>query len=342
MKTHPTGEIIISHLPGTASLFKRAWIAYRELFPNLIALTALLGIGAFLNIVIQDGLTSIAQSSPALLQSSVKVINILLNIAITGFYFCFIFAAMIYLVHGWKEGRKMRLDHALKAAAEKYVSLFFVGFVLFLVMNGGLLGVIMPLLFSVWFYFALYVVLLDDERGVAALAKSRYLTHGTFFRVVGRYAVIIALFFFVFSLLRLLLLLPAVGWALFGITFILLVLFGFPFFIVYEYYRYQDLAALKRNLPFTLFAGEKWSIIAWAVLGCIMTFSFWTYDVIGEQGRARFTQTVIVGLADAVLPISKQWNENMERSAGFLEKLRIVEPQTKNDRFGEPTYPNSF
>ena len=100
--------------------------------------------------------------------------------------------------------------------------------------------------------------------------------------------------------------------------------------------------AVKRSLPFTLFTGEKWSIIAWAVLGCIITFSLWTYDVIGAQGRTRFTEIVIVRMNDALLPITRQWNENMERSSGFLQKLRIITPQTENNPAKEPTYPNSY
>ncbi len=342
MKIHPTGEVMIVNLPGTASLLKRTWTAYRELFPNLIALTALFGVGAFLNVVIQDGLTAMVSTSPEILQGLVKVINTVLNAAISGFYFSFIFAAMIYLIHSWKAGKKMHLEEALKAASEKYVSLFLVGFFLFLLMNGGLLGAVMPFLFSIWFYFALYVVLLDDERGLAAIAKSRYLTHGLFFRILGRYVAITAMLVVAFSLLWFLLLVPLVGWALFSIAVVALGLFAFPFFIVYEYYRYEDVAAVKRNVPFTLYAGEKWGIVAWIVLGACMTFSFWTYDVIGEQGRVRFTETVLVRVSDALLPITKQWNENVERSAGFMQKLRITNPATPRDDTREPTYPNSY
>ncbi|MBI4599811.1 hypothetical protein HY732_02720 [Candidatus Uhrbacteria bacterium] len=342
MKIHPTGEVMLLNLPGTASLLKRTWLAYRELFPNLIALTALFGIGAFLNVVIQDGLTSIAGSSPTVLQGLVKVINTLLNAAITGFYFSFIFAAMLYLVHSWKAGKRMRFEDALKAASEKYISLFFVGFLLFLLMNGGLLGVVMPFLFSVWFYFALYVVLFDDERGLAALAKSRYLTHGIFFRVLGRYIAITFLLFGVFSLIWFLLLVPIVGWALFSIAFVVFGLLAFPFFIVYEYYRYLDVAAVQRNLPFSYTAGDKWGIIAWVVLGAIMTFSFWTYDIIGQQGRDRFTEIVIVRINDALLPITKQWNDNIGQSSGFMQKLRIIAPPAKSDESRNPTYPVSY
>lgn len=342
MKTHPTGEVVLLNLPGTASLLLRTWTAYRELFPNLIALTALFGVGAFLNVVIQDGLTAMVSSSPEFFQGLVKVVNTVLNAAITGFYFSFIFAAMIYLVHSWKAGKQMHLEDALKAASEKYVSLFVVGFFLFLIMNGGLLGVVMPFFFSIWFYFALYVVLLEDERGIAALARSRYLTHGIFFRVLGRYVAITTLLFLAFSLLWFLLLVPLVGWALFSIAIVALALFAFPFFIVYEYYRYEDVAALKRSLPFTLYAGEKWALIAWMALGACITVSLWTYDVIGEQGRTRFTETVIVRMSDALLPITKQWNENMEQSAGFLQKLRIVNPVIESGETREPTYPNSY
>jgi len=342
MKTHPTGEVVMINLPGTGSLLARTWAAYRELFPNLIALTALFGIGAFLNVVIQDGLTSIVQESPVFMQGIVKVVNTLLNVAITGFYFSYIFAAMIYLVHSWKAGKKIQLNHALKLAGEKYVSLFVVGFFLYLVMNGGLLGVVMPFFFSVWFYFALYIVLLDNERGIAALAKSRYLINGLFFRVLGRYVAIILMVFIAFSLLWLLLLVPIIGWALFSITFVLLALFAFPFFIVYEYYRYLDVAAVQRSLPFTLFAGEKWGIIVWAILGLIIALSLWTYDVIGEQGRYRFTEKVIVPIADSILPLTNQWNKNMEQSAGILQQLRIITPQTQSETQQQIPYSNSY
>jgi hypothetical protein len=327
MKIRPTGELMLVHLPGTCSLLVRTWRAYRELLPNLLALTALFGVGGFLNIVIQDGLTAMVAGSSVYAQGTVKVINTLLNIAISGFYFSFLFAAMVYLVHYWKAGKRIQLDDALRMASEKYVSLFVVGFILFLVMNGGLLGVVMPLFFTIWFYFALYAVLLDGDRGVVALAKSRYLTHGLFFRVFGRYSAILLLLFAAFSLLTLLLVIPVVGWALFVIAVILLAFFAFPFFIVYEYYRYEDVAAVQRNVPFHLYAGERWGIITWAILGLIISISLSSYDVIGQQGRARFTETVIVRMADVILPATNEWTQNIERSSGIMEKLRLITPR---------------
>ena len=326
MKHPSSGEVMLVNLPGTGSLFSRSWALYKELAQKLIVLTALFGIGAFLNVSIQDSITALVRDSSAFAFAFGVVLNTAINIAISGFFFSFIFAAMIYLIHEKHRGRTLTLSECFEMARERYVALFFVGLLLFFVMNGGLLVVVMPLFFSIWFYFAVFVVLLDTERGIGALAKARYLVHGVFFRVVGRYAAITLLTFIAFSALWLLLLVPVIGWALFGIAFLALGLFAFPFFIAYEYFRYQDLVAVQRNIPFHPFSGERMGIAVWAILGVMIALMAWSYDVLGTQGRARFSEVIIVRVADMVLPVLTEWSKNMEKSSGFLEQLRVITP----------------
>lgn len=318
---------MLVNIPGTGSLLARTWTLYKDLFPKLIILTALFGIGAFLNISIQDSLSAIVQGGSGLSQTAVKVINTAVNIAISGFFFSFIFAAMMYLVHEKNRGRTLTLQEACEMARERYVELFVIGLLLFLMMNGGLLVLVMPFFFSIWYYFAIFIVLFDKERGLDALAKSRYLTHGMFFRVLGRYTAITLLLFLAFSVIWLLLLVPIVGWALFSIAFLLLALIAFPFFVTFEYLRYQDLAAVQRNVHFHSFPGERASIAVWALLGLAIALMAWTYDVLGTQGRERFTNAVIVRIADIILPAVNDINKNIDKSSGLMEKLKILSTQ---------------
>lgn len=326
MKHLPTGEMMLINLPGVGSLFARSWALYKELFQKLVILTALFGIGAFLNVSIQDSLSALVRDGSPFAQSLVYVFNTLINFAISGFYFSFIFAAMVYVVHEKHRGRTLTLAEAFEMARERYVALFFVGLLLFFVMNGGVITIVMPFLFSIWFYFGVFVVLLDRERGVWALAKSRYLVHGMFFRVLGRSAAITLMFFLAFSLVWLLLFVPALGWALFSVGFLALALVTFPFFILYEYFRYQDLVAVERNVLFHPFRGERVGIIVWAVLGLTIALMAWSYDVLGVQGRERFSDGVLFRVGDVLLPITTEWNKNIEKSSEFFERLKIVSP----------------
>lgn len=326
MKHPPTGELMLVNLPGVGSLLARAWALYRELFKQLLVLTALFGIGAFLNISIQDSLLALVKDSSALMQGLVKVLNTAVNIAISGLYFSFIFAAMVFLVDEKHRGRTLTLTESFEMAAQRYVDVFVIGLLLFLIMNGGLAVVVMPFFFSLWFYFAFFVVLLDKERGWNALAKSRYLVHGLFFRVLGRYAAITLLLFFVFPPVWLLLFVPVVGWALFALVFMAFVLFAFPFYMLYEYFRYQDLVAVERNIPFYPFRGERVSLMVWTVVGIVITLMAWSYDVLGTQGRERFAQVVVDRAIDAALPLTSEWTKNIEKSSGWLERLRLLTP----------------
>ncbi|MBI4252880.1 hypothetical protein HY623_01710 [Candidatus Uhrbacteria bacterium] len=326
MKHPPTGELMLVNLPGVGSLLARAWALYKELFPKLLVLAALFGIGAFLNISIQDSLISFVREGSVVAQGFVRVLNTVINIAISGFYFSFIFAAIVYLVDEKYRGRTLTLVESFEMAAQRYVDVFVIGLLLFLIMNGGLAIVVMPFFFSIWFYFAFFIVLLDKERGWNALAKSRYLVHGMFFRVFGRYVAITLLVFLAFVLVWLLLALPFIGWLLFTLCFIALAFFAFPFYILYEYFRYQDLVAVERNIPFHAFRGERVGLRMWAVAGLVITLMVWSYNVLGAQGRERFAQLVIDRAVDAALPLTSVWTKNIEKSSGWLERLRVLTP----------------
>lgn len=315
---------MLVNLPGTSSLLVRSWKLYKEIFSKLVILTALFGIGAFLNISIQDSLLAIAQGGSLFLMSIVKVLNTAVNIALSGFFFSFIFAAMIFLIHEKNRGRTLTLTECFEMAKGRYVELFVIGILLFFIMNGGLIAIVMPFFFSVWFYFAFFVVLLDKERGLDAFAKSRYLVHGLFFRVLGRYAAMVLLLFFAFSLVWTLLLVPLIGWMLFTVGFLALALVAFPLYITYEYLRYEDVCAVERNIPFHSFPGERVGIALWAIVGLAISLMAWSYDVLGTEGREKFSDAVIVRIADIALPIAGEVAKNVDKSSDILERLKVL------------------
>ena len=128
--------------------------------------------------------------------------------------------------------------------------------------------------FSIWFYFALYVVVVSKQRGVNALAMSRYLMHGIFFKSAGRYLAVISILFALYTVAYITLGIPAVGPYLFSLLFALITVCAYPFFTTYEYLRFEDVLSVQRTIEFHPYRGERSAIIAWALFGFLFSERF--------------------------------------------------------------------
>lgn len=77
-------------------------------------------------------------------------------------------------------------------ALSQWRSFLWLLLVSFLFTVGGLLLFIVPgLLYSLWFSLAIFIFVKEDQRGVQALWRSRELFKGVFWRLVGRYLIIL-------------------------------------------------------------------------------------------------------------------------------------------------------
>lgn len=361
MEAIPNGIVPIANLPGTGSLISRSYAIVRVQFQKILQLTGMMVLGYLVNISLSSFLGFLGENAPALGKAFLQLLSIGVSIGVSVFY-CYVFSALIHLIAAWyRQGEHISLQEAFTRAGEVYKSLFLVGLLygfsiagtafffiipvifsqgqypvdipsyrglLLLYMTGfqwgAAIAIILPLLFSVWYYFSIYAVILDKDRGIAALAKSRYLMHGMFFKVAGRYVAamfILAVFLF---LIYLTLALP-VGWLIAPVLFCVFVFLVLPVFAVYEYLRYEDLHTVERTTEFALIRGERKSILTWSVLGAIVMvvnilagFYMFLPASTREDIQVSLTKTTVYILAPATL----QMNKNSDILANFFAKFR--------------------
>lgn len=327
MNQFPNGTVSLVNLPSSWSLLVRSWTVYKALLPRFLYLSGLFFLGFLINISLTSFLASAVAANSDLSRSFVAVINTAIGIGMT-VYFSFVIASTVYLIKAYLHGQQITVSQSFAYAKEKFLSLFAVGLIYGFVVYGGLLGIVLPALFSVWYYFSLYVVLVEDERGFAALARSHYLVRGMFFRVLGRYAVIAALFVLLTSLDYLLLAVPVIGWILFIVGGVALVLFFLPYYMTYDYLRFEDIVAVDRTVEYQTIGSEKAMLIIFAVLGCILSLLIWTGEVLTPNAKTAVQSRLQEAVAAVAIPFIAASQENADIIANFLIRTGIAPQQS--------------
>ncbi|MBI2644682.1 hypothetical protein HYW94_00705 [Candidatus Uhrbacteria bacterium] len=368
MEAIPSGIVPIANLPGTGSLIARSYAIYAAHFQKIIQLTGLMVLGFLINISLSSFVGFLGQNAPIFGKFFLQLLSIGISGGI-GLYYCYVFSALILMIAAWyRHAENISLQEACTRAGKIYKSLFLVGLLYGFVIAGtsffillpvifsqgqypvdtpsfrGLLmlymtafqwgtavAIVLPLLFSVWYYFAIYAVILDGDRGIGALAKSRYLMHGMFFKVTGRYMTAAVLLILVFFLLYFTLALPY-GWLIFVLLFIAYAFLVLPFFAVYEYLRYEDLHTVERTTEFAVIRGEHKSILAWSVIGAgVMVINILAgfFALLPIQAQKDFQTSLVKGSVYVLAPASIEINKNVEILASFFAKFR---PQQQEER----------
>jgi hypothetical protein len=314
------GKVLIINLPGVGSLLSRTWDTYKALFGKLVSLTALFAIGLAINLSLNTFLDYLSVGKSDSVNAVIQILMTLVNLGCF-LYYSYILAGIIYLAHAARKGNLLSVSQSLELASQRYRSLFWVLILFALVTYGSLITFVLAVLFYVWFYFGIYVVLLDEERGVSALAKSRYLTHGIFFKTLGRYLAISVIGIALLYISYLFLTVQVIGGIFFLALALAIAFFGFPFFIIYEYFRYEDVCRLERNAPFTFFGGDKAGILAWGIFGLVLVMWGWTYGILGASGRSWVTENLTKPVARAIVPLTIEARKNLDRISPILEKF---------------------
>lgn len=350
----PNGSVKLVNLPSSLSLFARSWGIYKILFSKLAYLSFLFILGLLINSSLTSFLTVTVGASSDIMKSAVAVLNTAIGIALT-IYGAFIIAAIVFLVKSYLTGKEASIAQSMKFAQEHFLSLFWVGLVYLFVLYGGIFGIILSTLFSVWYYFCIYIVLVDEERGFAALAKSHYLVRGLFLRTIGRYTAMFVVILAIATLCYLTLAIPVIGWLLFVLLIAALFLFAFPYYMVYDYLRYEDLVAVERNVEFIQFKGEKAFLIAFAIAGFLLVGTSWLMNVLPTETQKSLQNSVRYGFATIALPIATEMQKNQEVISAFFLKLGVSplptskplppifdnQPSSQGEQFNYDQYYNS-
>jgi hypothetical protein len=150
---------------------------------------------------------------------------------------------------------RFSLGACLSDARGKVLSTIWISLLLGFVMTGAAFLVVPWVLFSVWFYFAPFVLADGGSRGMGALLESREYVRGHWFAVFFRIV-------FIWGLYALLLLVPLAG-PLLALVFLPLVLF-------YNAVLYDNLKSLRGGVRFTPRSVAKAGILATSTAGFIL------------------------------------------------------------------------
>jgi len=331
MRQKANGYISIVYLPGVGSLIARSLHIYRQLFPQLAGLTGIIVLAGFANFLLAGFLSALVEGKNAFVVFLVAIVNLAIFI-IFGFLYSYFFAATAHLIHEWySQGRTLSLAQAFKLSRDRFAHLYWVAILLGFLVYGSSFTGILPILFAIWYHFAAYIVLFESEKGTASFAKSRYLLHGLFVKVFGRYAAIVVAYTAVILLLYNFLLGFLGGWVFTLLLIFILLYFSFPFFVAYGYLQYHDTSAVERTTGFEFFKGEKVAIVCWAVFGMIIMAISLFFGMLTDSARTRVSHALSVRAVKIILPFLANSQSNTDKISDFLGKLRgeKKEPQTQ-------------
>jgi tetratricopeptide (TPR) repeat protein len=245
MDNKPSGE-----LAPIGALLRNAWEIYRGRMWTLITV----GLATvFLPALVLVPLFAIGfLTSNTGVQPIIMVINILVGGAATIWLSNWGVSAFLTAVVDQNTGFK----DAFTKAKPIVLAHIWLGMLTGLIVAGGYFLLFIPgVIFSVWFFFAPFVFIEEDVRGMDALMKSKAYVSGNWVPVCIRLIAI-------WLLSALVSLIPFVGQ--------LLALFLIPLCFVYTFLVYQDLKAKKGSITFQPSKKEKMRLVAVSAFGLVM------------------------------------------------------------------------
>lgn len=247
MDNKPSGE-----LAPIGALLRNAWEIYRGRMWTLIAVGLAAVILPVLALVPFIALGYFVSQSMPDFQQIIMAANFLLGMVGAVWLGNWGVSAFLIAVSDQQAGIK----EVFIKAKPKVLGHIWLGVLTGLIVMGGYLLLIVPgIIFAVWFFFAPFVFIEEDVRGMDALLKSKAYVRGKWIPVCVR---LIAIWLFS----ALVSLIPFVGQ--------LLALFLVPLCFVYTFLVYQDLKASKGPMTFQPTKKEKIRFVAASAFGFVM------------------------------------------------------------------------
>lgn len=334
----PQGTINVVHLPGAGSLLQRSFAVYTRLFRHLAVLSAFVlfvaiaqyGVVSFLHFIVRD--------AAQVWRSVMQVLGTGLSLGL-GFFFAWMFASFIYLIKNRDNVAEATWQNAMTRGGTMYKSMFYLGALAGLAIYGSLITFILPLFFSIWFYFAGYIMVNEGVKGIEALLRSHYLVRGVWWKTVGRGMVLVAIVAIAYTLTYLSMGIPVIGWWVYLLLVAVLGFFAIPFCVVYEQMRYEDLSALSRSLPFQPFTSRRVEVVVWSVLGAFVVCLGWGVNLLGCSARAAVQNTVSLALGSIQGGVMLEMSKNTVELTRFMNKVTFM--YDPGCRVPENTLPSS-
>ncbi len=256
--------------PGPVDTLQETWVIYKSRFKTfamvmllpmvLIIIMAMVGgIGA--------GILGVVSGSVSM-ASGIMMVGILAVIFIVIIMIFYIWAQAALVVAIQNSGENMGVKESYRKAKRFILPFFLTGILMGLIIMGGFFFFIIPgIIFSVWFMFATYIIVIEDKKYMGAMLASREYVRGRWWGILGRLLFMTLLYLIVSLLLNVVLSI---------IPFLLILaspiamLFLTPFMMTYVFVLYKNLKALHGgSAPAPKKGTGTWTAVI-TILGWIM------------------------------------------------------------------------
>jgi len=265
-------QTLTASLPGATAIFGQAWNLYKQrlgTFLGIMIIPMLVLIG-FLALLAGGGFLGLTLLS---LKFAVGGIGVLIVLAIVFFVAIFISqawgqTALLYAIKDSQE--RIGVIEAYRRGWHKIVSYWWVVLLVGSITMGGFLLLIVPgIIFSTWFSLAIFILIVEDLKGMNALLKSREYVKGKWGSIFWRF-----LFIGIISII--ISLVPALIFGFFKIPLgaqisrLVIGLFLIPLVMSYSFLVYSNLKAVKGEVAFAPTGGKKATFIFVGILGILI------------------------------------------------------------------------
>ncbi|MBI5694516.1 MAG: zinc-ribbon domain-containing protein [Nitrospirae bacterium] len=267
-------------LSGISEMFDSAWDIYKERAVTLLVLTLLMTLVPALVIAAGAGAAALAASLSLAVAGVVALLGVVAGLAGAFWVFAGVISAIMDDGLGIKD--------ALDVGRFKLWPMFWVMALSAFMVIGGYLFLIIPgIVFSVWFFLAIFLLMDQDGRGVSALLASREYVRGNGWGVFGRLLLLWGLSTFAGMI-------PFVG--------PLLSFLVWPYTIICGYLIYSDLKASKGEAEFTFSTGEKAKLIATGAFGYVLIPLLITAFIFSYAAKLGVSPRDVLALSGISLP----------------------------------------
>jgi len=173
-------------------LMRESWTLYKNNFLFFIKIAAWLLIPAVILTVLP------ALDTGGKFFGLINIFSLLVYLFTIFFLASLISIALVLAINGLLKKERVDMKAIYNASYSKIISYIWISVLVTVAILGGTLLLIIPgIIFSIWFSFSLYILILSGSRGTQSLSESRELVKGYFWPVLWRWVAP----YFVFGLL---------------------------------------------------------------------------------------------------------------------------------------------
>ncbi|MGD8758080.1 MAG: tetratricopeptide repeat protein [Deltaproteobacteria bacterium] len=239
-------------LAGIGDLLGRTWQIYKERMWTLMAVGVAAVLLPILSLAVCLGLGYVVWQAMPDFKAVILVVSMLLALVGAVWLGNWGMSAFLTAIADGECGIK----EAFRQARPKILAHVWLGVLSGLIVTGAHLLLVIPgVIFAVWFFFAPFVFIDEDVRGMNALLKSKAYVRGRWFGVCVRLVAIWFVSVLVASI-------PIAGQ--------LLALFLIPFSFIYTFLLYKDLKALVGNMALEPATKAKIGVLATGTVGYVL------------------------------------------------------------------------